>query len=581
MSGTGTIGALWRNAPGRGSTRPPYLAERDGAWVEVSWPEADRRVDDIANGLLALGVRKGDAFSILASTTLEWCLFDFALGLIGAIGAPVYANSSAHDAAYVMRHSEAVGVLVEDDDQLAKVESVHAELPGLRHVLTFAGLADLEARGRDHAATHPTALADAEAAVAEDDLFTYIYTSGTTGPPKGCMIRHRNYYAMAAVVDKMANRFVGPDDMLLLYLPLAHNYGRLIHLQARYVGYTLALCSDPLRVGDALAAVRPTTFPSVPRVYEKIHTAVVSGLDDAHGLRRAVGSWALRVGREVSRRRQAGEPIPRLLALRHRVADRLVYSKVKARLGGRLRLANSGGAPLSREVMELFAALDLPIYEGYGLTECTTACSVNRPDAFKLGTVGRPLPGVEVRLAEDGELEMRSETIFAGYLKDEEATRAVLLEDGWLRTGDIAEIDADGFITITDRKKDILVTAGGKNVAPQNLENDLKSSRYVSQAIVLGDRRPYVAALLTLDPEELAKWRADGGEDEAALVQGIVDEVNEHRSRYEQIKRFEVLPRDFSMEEGELTPTLKLRRRVVQEHFADAIERLYAPGVHP
>jgi len=307
-----------------------------------------------------------------------------------------------------------------------------------------------------------------------------------------------------------------------------------------------------------------------------VHTAVVSGLDDARGPKRAVGRWALRVGREVSRRRQAGEPIPRGLALRHLLADRLVYSKVKARLGGRLRLANSGGAPLSREVMELFAAFDLPIYEGYGLTECTTAASVNRPDAYRFGTVGKPLPGVEVRLAEDGELELRSETVFAGYLKDPEATREVLRDDGWLRTGDIAEIDEDGFITITDRKKDILVTAGGKNVAPQNLENDLKSSRYISQAIVLGDRRPYVAALLTLDREEIAKWRADGGEDEAALVQGIVDEVNEHRSRYEQIKRFEVLPRDFSAEEGEITPTLKLRRGVVQEHFADAIERLYA-----
>jgi long-chain acyl-CoA synthetase len=226
--------------------------------------------------------------------------------------------------------------------------------------------------------------------------------------------------------------------------------------------------------------------------------------------------------------------------------------------------------------MELFAALDLPIYEGYGLTECTTACSVNRPDAFKFGSVGLPLPGVEVRLAEDGELEMRSETVFAGYYKDPEATREVLSDDGWLRTGDIAEIDTDGFITITDRKKDILVTAGGKNIAPQNLENDLKSSRYVSQAIVLGDRRPYVAALITLDPAEVAKWRDEGGNDTDALVQGIVDEVNEHRSRYEQIRRFEVLPRDFSAEEGEITPTLKLRRRVVQEHFADAIERLYS-----
>jgi long-chain acyl-CoA synthetase len=571
-----TIGALWRNAAARASSRAPYLAERDGTWVEVSWPEAARRVDNLANGLLALGVKKGDAFSIFASTTLEWCLFDFALGLIGAIGAPVYANSSARDAAYVLGHSEAIGVLVEDDEQWATIESVQDELPKLRHLLAFADLPQLEDRGREHAAAHPDALADAEAAVDEEDLFTYIYTSGTTGPPKGCMIRHRNYYEMAAVVNKMPKRFVGPDDTLLLYLPLAHNYGRLIHLQARYVGYTLALCSDPLNVGEALTRVRPTTFPSVPRVYEKVHTAVVSGLDDAHGAKRAIGQWALRVGKEVSRRRQAGEPIPRLLDVQHRLADRLVYSKVKARLGGRLRLANSGGAPLSREVIELFAAFDLPIYEGYGLTECTTAASVNRPDAFKFGTVGKPLPGVEVRLAEDGELELRSETVFAGYLKDLEATREVLREDGWLRTGDIAVIDEDGFISITDRKKDILVTAGGKNVAPQNLENDLKASRFVSQAIVIGDRRPYVAALLTLDREEIAKWRADGGRDEAALVQGIVDGVNEQRSRYEQIKRFEVLPRDFSAEEGEITPTLKLRRGVVQEHFATEIERLYA-----
>ncbi len=576
MAGGRTIGTLWRDAAARASARPPYLAERDGAWTPVSWPEAARRVVEIANGLLALGVRKGDAFSIMATTGLEWCLFDFALGLIGAIGAPVYANSSAQDAAYVVAHSEAVGVLVEDDEQRSKIDEVRSRLTGLRHVLTFADLPDLEQRGREHGAAHPTALAEAEALVDEEDLFTYIYTSGTTGPPKGCMIRHRNYYEMATVVDKLEHRFVGPEDTLLLYLPLAHNYGRLIHLQAIHVGYTLAFCRDPLQVGEALTAVRPTLFPSVPRVYEKVHTAVLAGLADAHGPTRKIADWALDVGRDVSRRRQAGEPIPRALALRHKIADRLVYSKVKTRFGGRLHLPSSGGAPLARDVIDLFAALDLPIYEGYGLTECTTACSTNRPDAYRFGTVGRPLPGVEVRLAEDGELEMRSPTVFAGYLKDPEATSEVLGEDGWLRTGDIAEIDGDGFITITDRKKDILVTSGGKNIAPQNIENDLKSSRYVSQAIVLGDRRPYVAALITLDQDEVAKWRANGGEDVDALVQGIVDEVNRGRSRYEQVKRFEVLPRDFSAEEGEVTPTLKLRRRVVQEHFADAIERLFA-----
>ncbi len=571
-----TIGSLWRRAVARGSARPAYLVERDGRWVEISWGEAAERVDAIANGLLALGVRKSDAFAILGNTSLEWCLFDFALGLVGAIGAPVYANSSAHDVTYVIDHSGSVGVIVEDEEQLAKVDEVRPGLPGLRHVLTFADLPALEARGRDFGAANPTALEEATAAVGDDDLFTYIYTSGTTGPPKGCMIRHRNYYEMAAVVERMPVRFVGPEDTLLLYLPLAHNYGRLLHLQAAYIGYTLALCRDPLRVADALEAVRPTVFPSVPRVYEKIHTAVLARFEETEGPRRALARWALRVGREASRLRQAGTPLPRSLALRHRIADRLVYSKVKERLGGRLRIANSGGAPLAREIVEFFHALDILILEGYGLTECTTACTVNRPDAYRFGTVGRPLPGFEVRLAEDGELEIRSETVFAGYHKDEDATRAVLDEAGWLRTGDIAEIDEDGFVTITDRKKDIIVTAGGKNVAPQNLENELKASRYVSQAMAVGDRRPFVVALITLDEAALAGWRDGGGTDVRALVQGIVDEVNAQHSRFEQIKRFEILPRDFSAEEGEITPTLKLRRRVVQENFAAEIERLYA-----
>jgi long-chain acyl-CoA synthetase len=570
-----TIGALWRNAVARDPGETAYLAERDDGWVEVTRAEAARRVDDIANGLLALGVRKGDAFAILGSTSLEWCLFDFALGLIGGIGAPVYANSSPRDCAYVIDHSESVGVVVEDEEQLAKVRAQHAQLPRLRHVLTFADLPDLEARGREYAAEHPGALDEASAAVGEDDLFTYIYTSGTTGPPKGCMILHRNYYEMVAVLDRVPH-LVDAGDTMLLYLPLAHNYGRLLHLQAPYIGYTLALCRDPLRVADALLAVRPTLFPSVPRVYEKMHTAVLAKLDEARGPRRALGRWALRVGREASLLRQAGRPLPASLALRHRLADRLVYSKVKERLGGRLRIANSGGAPLAPEIIEFFHTLDILILEGYGLTECTTACSVNRPDRFRFGTVGPPLPGVEVKLAEDGELLVRSETVFAGYYKDEEATREVLGGDGWLRTGDIAEIDEDGFIRITDRKKDILVTAGGKNVAPQNLENELKGSRYVSQALVVGDRRPYVAALITLDEAEIAKWRAAGGTDAEELVQSIVDEVNLQHSRFEQIKRFTILPRDFTADEGEVTPTLKLKRRVVQEHFADAIEGLYS-----
>jgi len=585
-SGRRTIAALWRNAVAAARTAPAYLAETEGGWVEVSWEEAARRVDELANGFLSLGVRKGDAFGILASTRLEWALCDFALALVGAVSAPVYANSSPADCAYVLGHSQSIGVVCENEEQLAKIEQVRGELPRLRHVLTFAGLDELAERGRAFAAERPQALAEAEAAVGEEDLFTTIYTSGTTGPPKGCMIRHRNYYAMAACVDALDD-FLVENDLLLLYLPLAHNFGRLMHLAGPYAGYTVAFCADPYRVAEALIALRPTVFPSVPRVWEKIHAAVAARFEEARGVQRRLIDRALRVGRRASALRRRGRPLPLLLALQHRLCDRLVYSKVKARLGGRLRIGISGGAPLASEIAEFFHALDILILEGYGLTECTTAATVNRPSRFRFGTVGLPLPGVEVRLAEDGELLLRSETVFAGYYKDEQATRAVLDEEGWLRTGDIAEIDEDGFIRITDRKKDIIVTAGGKNVAPQNLENELKSSRYVSQALVVGDRRPYVTALITLDPEEIGAWargRGLAGDPAAlaehpevrALVQSIVDAVNENHSRFEQIKRFALLPRDFSAQEGEVTPTLKLRRRVCQEHFADLIERLYA-----
>jgi long-chain acyl-CoA synthetase len=584
-TGQRTIVRLWRDAVASGRPDPLHLAEGDGEWVPVSLAETARRVDELANGLLALGIRKGDAFGILGATRVEWCLFDFALALVGGVTAPIYANSSPEDCRYVLNHSDAVGVLVEDDEQLNKVESVRSGLPALHHVLTFADLEELATRGREHASEHPDALAEAEAEVGEDDLFTFIYTSGTTGPPKGCKILHRNYYEMAKVVNDMADVF-RKDDLLLLYLPLAHNFGRLTHLLAPMAGYTIAFCADPYAVADALPKVRPTVFPSVPRLYEKVHTAVLARFDEATGARRRLIDWALDVGRRVSVLRQQGKPIPRGLAIQHRLADRLVHSKVKERLGGRLRRAVSGGAPLAVEILEFFHALDILILEAYGLTECTTGATSNREESFKFGTVGKALPGWELKLAEDGELFIRSPTVFAGYYKDEEATAAVLDDEGWLATGDIATIDEDGFVTITDRKKDILVTAGGKNVAPQNLENELKTSRFVSQALVVGDRRPYVAALITLDPVEIAGWAQKHGldgdlvtlskhPDVRELVQGIVDEVNAPHSRFEQIKRFTVLPRDFSIEDGEVTPTLKLRRKICQEHFAAEVAALY------
>jgi long-chain acyl-CoA synthetase len=566
-SGDRTIVRLWRDAVSKQRTGAAYLAETEpGRWREVSWDEAGLAVDELANGLLARGIGKGDAFGIISRTRLEWTLFDFALALVGAITAPVYPSSSAKEAAYVLEHSEAVGALVEDETQLAKVGQL-----GLAHVLTVDDLDELRAEGAAFAREHPAALDNAAAGVGEEDLYTYIYTSGTTGPPKGCMIRHRNYYAMTSSIERIEDLWLG-EDLMLLYLPLAHNFGRLMSLWGAYSGFTIAFCPDPYAVAEVLPQVHPTLLPSVPRLYEKAHTAVTSKLEAASGPRRRLAGWALRVGRRVSELRQQGKPLPRGLALQHRLADRLVYSKVQERFGGRLRIGISGGAPLAKEIAELFHALDILILEGWGLTECTTAATVNRPRRFRFGTVGPAMPGVEVKTDAEGELLIRSETVFAGYLKDDEASAAVLPDDGWLRSGDVGEIDQDGFVTITDRKKDIIVTAGGKNLAPQNIENSLKSSRYVSQALVVGDRRPYVTALITLDDAEVAK--ANG--DVQALVQQAVDDANRDLSRFEQVKRFAIVPREFSPEEGEVTPTLKLKRRVIEERFADEIERLYA-----
>jgi long-chain acyl-CoA synthetase len=348
---------------------------------------------------------------------------------------------------------------------------------------------------------------------------------------------------------------------VLLFLPLAHSFARIVHHSAVLHVSTVALVSDVARLPEALRRTRPTVLPAVPRVYEKIHANVVSEIERSSPAKRAIGRWALRVGASNSPSSAQG-----------RIADALVFKKVRERLGGRLRVGVSGAAPLGVDVLEFFRSLNMLVIEGYGLTETSSSLSVNDPDEYKFGTVGRAVVGCEVKLDTDGEILVRSDTVFMGYFKEPEATAAVFTPDGFFRTGDVGEIDADGFVKITDRKKDIIITAGGKNIAPQNLENALKASRFVSQALVVGDRRPYVTALLTLDWDEVNA----SGRDPQEIAQELVDSVNRDRVRVEQIKRFTVLERDFSLEAGELTPTLKLRRRVVHEHFADEIEELYA-----
>ncbi len=557
-----TAPALWRYALSEAGTRPAYLEEQEDGWREVSWQEAGERIEALSRSLQARGVRRGDAVAVLSRTRLEWILLDWAIMSIGAVVVGLYPSNTPSECAYVLGHAEAVLAFVEDDAQREKLAAVSPQLPALKEIVLFDDLSVLEAEGRANA---PLELHE----VQEHDLATLIYTSGTTGPPKGCMLSHKNLVTAAL---RVRNHIEGETDTVILFLPMAHSFARIAHQSATYRGATLALCADVARLPEALARIHPTILPAVPRVYEKIHANTLSQIERSNGAKRAIGRWALGVGSRTSRLRRAGRPVPMALQVQERIADRLVFSKVRERLGGRLRLGISGAAPLGIDVLEFFHSLGMLVIEGYGLTETSSSLSVNDPDEYKFGTVGRAVDGCEVRLDADGEILVRSETIFSGYYKDPEATAAAFTDDGWFRTGDVGEIDEDGWVKITDRKKDLIITAGGKNIAPQNLENALKASRFISQALVVGDRRPYVTALITLDDAEVDA----SGREPQELVQEIVDDVNRDRVRVEQIKRFTILPRDFSQEEGEVTPTLKLRRKIVHQHFAEQIEQLYA-----
>lgn len=569
-----TIGALWQQGVDAGRSRAAFLVKEESGWREVSWAEAADRVTALANGFLAMDVVKGDKVAILCRTRLEWTLADYALATIGAVVIPIYPTSSPAEIEYILADSEAEMLVAEDEEQLAKGEEFENPLPALEKVVGIdvtgknGTLADVEAAGRTYAEQHPEALAQAAAQVGLDDTLTFLYTSGTTGPPKGCVLSQRNYASMVASVQHVDNLF-RDDDTVLLFLPLAHNFARLVQFLGASVGFTLAFCSDVRAVSAALQEVKPTLFPSVPRVYEKVHAAVLSAAAETGGTKQRLAEWAFKVGTRKAKEGGGG-------GLQLWLADKLVLGKVRARMGGRMRYAVSGGAPLAPEIAAFFAGCGLTILEGYGMTECTTAATMNRPEGHRIGTVGPALPGIELKIEEDGEILIRGENVFTGYYRNPGATGETLTEDGWLRSGDIGVIDDDGHLRITDRKKDILVTAGGKNVSPQVIENALKASPYLSQALVVGDNRPYITALITVDRDEVKSLGAPDGPEVRAAIEKVVAAVNEDLGRVEQIKRFAILPRDFSADEGEVTPTLKLKRKICIEHFRDEVEGLYA-----
>jgi long-chain acyl-CoA synthetase len=570
-------------------TEMPAIRFKQGdEWVSRSFREVEETVRPLALGLVSLGVEKGDKVSILGNTRPEWTYADFAALSIGAVVVPIYQTNSPEECRYVLENSDAKVVIVEDDEQLEKIRGVREQLPMLEHVIRMTGSSDDTISLEDVADRGGGDASDWErrwSGVTKGDVCTFIYTSGTTGPPKGCVINHGNYRAMLDMINQTS--VVQREDVSYLYLPLAHSFALLVQLGSFDLGATLAYWErDPLKILPNLAELQPTYFPSVPRIFEKIYTAATSGMEKEGGLKKAIFDWSIRVGGRMRETERAGREPGFLLRKQYEFADKRVLSKIRALFGGRLRLAVSGAAPINPDILRFFDSAGVLVLEGWGMTETSTAATISSPDDFKVGTIGKPFPGCDIRIAEDGEILVKGPNVFQGYYKNEEATRETIV-DGWLHTGDIGSIDEDGFIRITGRKKDIIITAGGKNITPANLENEIKQHPLVSQCVVVGDRQPYLVALITLDPEEAVAYAQEHGlpEDLEQLstnpeirrsIEAHVDAINEKFARVEQIKKIAILPRDLSQEGGELTPTLKVKRAVVAQKHAPEIEKLYA-----
>ena len=557
----------------------------DGEWRDVSSAVFGAEVLALAKGLIAAGVEAGDRIALMSKTRYEWTLIDFAVVSIGAVVVPIYETSSAEQVEWILSDSGATAIFVETDAHEATVDSVRESAVAGLSVWRIEGdaLADLGTRGAD--------LSDDQVhkrreAVTPTDLASIIYTSGTTGRPKGCQLLHLNFITEVSEVTVELRHLFNEDTSTLLFLPIAHVFGRVIEIGALATGSTLGHTADVKNLIADLAAFQPTFILSVPRVFEKVYnTARQKAHADGKG---KIFDMAERVAIRYSQALEHGS-VPLPLKLQHAVFDRLVYGKFRAALGGRCTAAISGGAPLGARLGHFFRGVGLTIYEGYGLTETTAGICVNRPDALRIGTVGPPVGGTSVRIADDGELLFKSNLVFAGYWRNEAATADAIDAEGWFHTGDIGEIDQDGFVTITGRKKELIVTAGGKNVAPAVLEDRLRANWLVSQCLVVGDRQPFIAALVTIDPEAFPTWLEKTGRPATtnladvvadpelrAEVQSAIDDANKAVSKAEAIRKFTILPFDWTEATGQLTPSLKLKRNVVQKECAAEIAALYS-----
>lgn len=564
-----------------------FLRKESDAWAPVRADDIAARITELAKGLIASGIEPGDRVALLSRTRLEWVLLDFAIWSAGAITVPIYDSSSSSQIEWIMQDSAAKLIVVEDDNHRELFEAAKVDHPvqvlQIDRGAEASAFDELTAAGAD---VHDDEVAKRRATVHAADPATLIYTSGTTGRPKGCELTHANLLSeVHGVLEGGLSQLLGEGKRLLMFLPLAHVLARAITLVAVQAGVEVGFTSDIAGLVPEFAVFKPSLILSVPRVFEKVYnTARQKAHDEGKGKIFDLAADTAINFAAASERGDAGI----VLRAKHAVFDKLVYSKLRAALGGQCELAISGGGPLGARLGFFFSGIGIPVYEGYGLTETTAAVTVNTPGAVRIGTVGKPLAGNAVRIAEDGEIMLEGGVVFAGYWDNEEAS-ATAISDGWFHTGDLGSIDADGFLKITGRKKELIVTAGGKNVSPAGLEDIIRADALVSQAVVVGDQKPFIAALITVDPEAFTAWKERNGKpadasvadladdpDLRAAIQSAIDQANTTVSHAESIKKFRILSSDFSEETGEMTPTLKVKRNVVVDKYADDIETLYA-----
>ena len=570
--------------------------DEDEVWHSLTWAETGEQVTRLAAGLVALGIEPEQRVAIASGTRYEWIFADLAINAAAAATTTVYPTTAAEDIAFILADSGSRIVFAEDDEQIKKLVEKRSELPDVMKIVTFdgevdgdwvIGFDDLESLGAERLEKEPRLVADLVDKIKPEDLATLIYTSGTTGRPKGVRLSHDGWTFEGATLQ--AGGFLTEDDLEFRWLPMAHSFGKVLLTAQLAEGFACAIDGRVPKIVENLAIVKPTFMGAAPRIFEKAYGRIVGMVEEEGGAKLKIFRWAESVGREYSRTIQAGKPVSPVLKAKYAVADRLVFSKVRDRFGGRIKFFISGAAALSKDIAEWFHGAGILILEGYGLTETSAGAFVNRPDAYKLGTVGLPMPGTEVKIAEDGEVLLKGPNIMQGYHNLDSESASALLPGGWLATGDIGEIDDEGFLRITDRKKDLFKTSGGKYVAPSYVEGTFKGvCSLASQMIVHGNDRNFCTALITLDPDAVAGWAESHGMSGKSYSEVVsspemhdvishdVDELNAKLNRWETIKKFEILDHDLTVESGELTPSLKLKRKVVEENYRDILDGFYA-----